>query len=136
MEQRCSIPERCPRQGGPPTTHQPQVEGRLADPPFLAASAHVLTRCLFPYREHPQKTRTFHPQPQAEEPADGLASANAPWTLVPGCCTPSPSPTSLGLHLTTHYALSSTHCVSLPFQLPHATEYLQNSAFLHHVRGL
>lgn len=72
----------------------------------------------FPYREgHPKENGIFQPQSQAEE--QGLTCTTAPWTLVPGCCTLSPKLTSLGLHLlSSHYALPTGHCVSLPFQLP------------------
>lgn len=91
----------------------------------------------FPYREgHPKENCIFHPQSQAEEQAVGLTCTSAPWTLVPGCCTLSSNPTSLGLHLLSpHCAVPTTYCVSLPFQLPLPAR-VPAEPVLHRVRGM
>lgn len=125
-EQRSDIPEGCPHEGGPPLpVSRKRRGGWLAHRAgCICPCPHAVSLCpSFPYREkHPQENCAFNPQPQAEEQALGLASADGPWTLVPGCCPASPSPTSFGLHLlSSRYTLSTTHCVSLPLPLPHAT---------------
>lgn len=84
--------------GWPPTAQWPQVEGRLDDPPCLAA--HVLTQCLCVLPSLTEKNTPQKPAPSTPSLKRKKRQTDSPVRMLPGlwylaAAPPAPAPPAL-----------------------------------------